>query len=187
MGTPSRSDGRSGMHVDAGTDGLRDSGHTMNPARPDTTRPTTTTAWRDRDPESGFDPVGTAITVPAVFLVLALTVAFARVTSATQDVSAAVYTAARAASLARTPGTAKTAAARTATQELTTKGIGCTGLDTAVDTSGYATRVGQPATVTVTLTCRVPLSDIALPGLPGSKTITARAASPLDTFRERPA
>ena len=57
--------------------------------------------WRDRDPEAGFDPVGTAITVPAVLLILALTVGFARVTSATQDVSAAAYTAAHADYLAR--------------------------------------------------------------------------------------
>lgn len=151
------------------------------------TRPGTGRGLRDRDPEAGFDPVGTAITIPAVFLILALTVGFTRVSAATQDVTAAVYTAARAASLARTPGTANAAAARTAAAELSSKGIGCASIDTSVDTAGFATRVGQPAAVTVTLTCRVPLSDIAVPGLPGSKTITAQAASPLDAFRERPA
>lgn len=143
--------------------------------------------WRDREPEAGFDPVGTAITVPAVLLILALTVGFARVTSATQDVSAAAYTAARAASLARTPAAAQSAATRTATAELATKGIGCAGITAAVDTSGFAARIGDPTAVTVSLTCTVPLADIAVPGLPGTKTITARAVSPLDAFRERAA
>ena len=145
------------------------------------------TGWRDTDPEAGFDPVGTAITVPAVLLLLALVIGFARVTSATQDVSAAAYTAARAASMARTPAAAQAAATRTATAELATKGIGCATINAIVDTHGFATRIGDPASVTLNLTCAVPLSDISVPGLPGTKTITARAVSSLDTFRERPA
>jgi hypothetical protein len=29
------------------------------------------------------------------------------------------------------------------------------------------------------------LADLALPGFPGSRTVTASAVSPLDTYRER--
>jgi len=36
-----------------------------------------------------------------------------------------------------------------------------------------------------TVTCDVNLSDLFLPGVPGSKAITATMSSPLDTYRER--
>jgi hypothetical protein len=45
--------------------------------------------------------------------------------------------------------------------------------------------VGTPASVTATVTCVVNLSDVAIPGLPGTRTITATMSSPLDTYRER--
>ena len=54
-----------------------------------------------------------------------------------------------------------------------------------MDTSGFASPVGPPANVTATVTCVVNLSDVAVPGLPGTRTITATMTSPLDTFRER--
>ena len=41
------------------------------------------------------------------------------------------------------------------------------------------------ASVTATVTCVVNLSDVAVPGLPGTRTITATMSSPLDTYRER--
>ena len=44
---------------------------------------------------------------------------------------------------------------------------------------------GQAATVTATISCTARLSDIALPGLPGAKTLTASFTSPIDTYRGR--
>jgi len=45
--------------------------------------------------------------------------------------------------------------------------------------------VGTPATVTATVRCVVNLADLAVPGVPGARTVTATASSPVDTFRER--
>ena len=53
------------------------------------------------------------------------------------------------------------------------------------DTTGFARPVGTPATITATVSCLVRLSDLAMPGLGGSRTVTATASSPLDTYRER--
>jgi hypothetical protein len=39
--------------------------------------------------------------------------------------------------------------------------------------------------VSATVTCTVSLSDLLVPGLPGSRTLTATFTSPLDPFRER--
>ena len=61
----------------------------------------------------------------------------------------------------------------------------CVSTTVAVNTSGFAVRPGQPATVSATVTCPVRLSDLAIPGLPGTRTVTHTAVSSLDTFRER--
>ncbi len=37
--------------------------------------------------------------------------------------------------------------------------------------------------VTVTVACHVELSDIALPGMPGSTTVEASATAPIDPYR----
>jgi hypothetical protein len=44
---------------------------------------------------------------------------------------------------------------------------------------------GQLGNVSATVICRVPLSDLVLPGTPGSRTLTATFTSPLDPFRGR--
>ena len=51
--------------------------------------------------------------------------------------------------------------------------------------TGFAVQAGTPATVSATVSCTVPLSDLALPGLPGAHTITATFTSPLDVYRQR--
>ena len=68
--------------------------------------------------------------------------------------------------------------------ELTDR-LRATGAKVALDTSGFAIRPGQSATVTATVTCPVRLSDLAVPGLPGTRTVSHTATSSLDTFRER--
>jgi hypothetical protein len=54
-----------------------------------------------------------------------------------------------------------------------------------VDTSDFDVPVGTPGTVQVTVECRLNLADLAVPGVPGSRIITASVSSPLDTWRER--
>jgi hypothetical protein len=55
-----------------------------------------------------------------------------------------------------------------------------------VDTAGFAAAPGQPATpVIATVTCSVPLSQLALPGLPGSAGLTSTFTSVIDLYRQR--
>jgi hypothetical protein len=55
-----------------------------------------------------------------------------------------------------------------------------------VDTTGFSVPVGEPAQVSATVTCAVRLSDLtAVPGMPGSRALTATFTSPLDPYRAR--
>lgn len=142
---------------------------------------------RARADERGSVPIETVIIVPAVILLLALVVAGARLAMAHDAVENTAGAAARAASIARTASQAQADAATIAASSLATGGLTCTTTSVQVDTSGFATPVGQPATVTVSVACAAPLSDLLVPGLGGSKTITATQSSPLDRYRERAA
>ena len=53
-------------------------------------------------------------------------------------------------------------------------------MSAAVDTSSF--RAG--GTVSVTLTCTADLSGLTLAGVPGSATMTATGAAPLETYRQ---
>ena len=72
-----------------------------------------------------------------------------------------------------------------AADTLAHQGLRCASLTVSVDTTGFAVPVGSPAQVSTRVTCVVALSDIGVPGMPGSKTLRAQFASPLDRFRER--
>lgn len=126
-----------------------------------------------------------AVLAPAVLLLLGLVVLAGRVQVAAGVVEHAAAAAARDASLARTPDAARAAATGTATVTLTGHGITCQTQDITVDTTGFDVPLGSPAQVRVTLRCTVTFADVALPGLPGSRTLTAQATSVLDTYRGR--
>jgi Flp pilus assembly protein TadG len=49
-----------------------------------------------------------------------------------------------------------------------------------------AESLGQPSTVTATVSCQVMLAELAFPGIPGDRTVTATFTSPVDQNRERP-
>ena len=108
-----------------------------------------------------------------------------RLAIAQQAVEAAAADAARSASIARTQARPERSGESGATATLTNQGLRCAVTAGQVDTSGFAAPVGTPARVTATVTCVVDLSDLALPGVPGSRTITATMSSPIDTYRER--
>ena len=122
----------------------------------------------------------TVLVVP-LLVILAMFVAFcARGASAAIDVHAAAGAAARAASLARSPGAARDAAATTAATSLGGQRLTCSRLQVDVDTSQFH----RGGSVAVTIACAVALGDLAVPGLPGSRTVSATASSPLDIFRD---
>lgn len=122
---------------------------------------------------------------PGLLLIVALLTVAGRVNSANAAVEQAAVDAARTASIARNSGAAQDAAVRSAQATLSGQDLQCTTTTVTVDTAAFAAPPGQPATVTATVTCPVRLSDLAVPGLPGTRTVTHTAVSSLDTFRER--
>ena len=125
------------------------------------------------------------VVAPALLALLGLLVMAGRVAIASNSVESAADEAARSASISRTAAGARAAAEDGARRSLAEQGLQCSSVQVAVNTSGFGVAVGLPAQVRATVTCVVQLSDLALPGFPGSRTVTATAVSPLDTYRER--
>ena len=140
---------------------------------------------RSRNRERGSAVIEAVIGVPAFGLFVALIILAGRVAIAHQAVEAAAAAAARAASIARTQGQAQTSAAATAAATLRDQSLTCVSpaRHRRHDRVRHPRR--HPRTVSATVTCVVELSDLALPGVPGTRTVTVTVTSPLDTYRER--
>ena len=138
-------------------------------------------AWRAADGSAALELV---ILVPVLLALLGLVIAAGRTSLAQGSVDAAARDAARQASIAATPFAAVSAGTASATLALRQDGLDCRPLVT-IDAAGFRTAPGQPAMVWATVTCTVPLSSLALPGLPGCHTMRARFGSPLDIYRSR--
>ena len=138
-----------------------------------------------RQGERGSAVIETVIGVPAFMLFVALIITAGRIQMARQSVDAAAVEAARAASISRTAAEAQSRASASGNQALTNQSLRCTSTSVSIDTSGYSVPVGTPASVSATIVCILDVSDVAIPGLPGSLTITRSANSPLDTYRGR--
>ena len=135
--------------------------------------------------ERGSTTLELVVWAPGLLLIVALLTVAGRVNGANAAVEQAAAQAARTASIARTAGAAQTAAVTRAQATLAGQGLQCAGTTVTVDTSGFTAPPGQPATITATVRCPGRLADLAVPGLPGTRTVTHTAASSLDTFRER--
>ena len=126
-----------------------------------------------------------AILGPALLLLLGLVIAAGRIAVSGGAIEAAARDAARQASIARDPATAAAGARAAAADTLAEQDLRCASLTVRVDTAGFTAPVGTPAQVTARVSCVVALADLAVPGLPGTKTLRASFASPLDSYRER--
>lgn len=135
--------------------------------------------------DTGSVTLELAVLAPALLMLIGLLVVAGRVVLAGGAVEQAAAASARQASISRTALQARTSAEDTARQTLAQQGLQCTTVNVSVDASGFAAPVGTPAQVRATVTCAVDLSDLAIPGLPGTRTVTKTAVSPLDTYRER--
>ncbi len=143
------------------------------------------TRHRTHRSDRGSITLELAILTPALILLLALVALAGRVQVAASAVEHATAAGARAASLARTPKAAQAAAGDTIGRELEASGLRCDPATVVVETSGMAAPLGDPSAVTVTATCTVTMADLAVPGLPGARTLTAQATSPIDRYRTR--
>ena len=139
---------------------------------------------RRRD-ERGSAAIEAAVGVPAFVLFVGLIVFGGRTATTHQALESAAADAARSASLERSGPAAIAAARQAARSSVSNQQIPCTSVDVRVDSAGFATAVGEDAFVSVTVGCRLDLSDLSVPGVPGSRVLRATMSSPLDTWRER--
>jgi Flp pilus assembly protein TadG len=139
---------------------------------------------RLRPVEDGNAALELVILAPVLLALLGLVIAAGRISIAQGSVDAAARDAARQASLAFTPAAARLAGVVSARAALRGDGLDC---DPAVivDTSQFSIPPGRPAAVTATVTCTVPLANLALPGLPGTARLQGTFTSPLDIYRSR--
>ena len=140
---------------------------------------------RRRHGDRGSATLEFVVVAPALLALLGLLVMAGRVAIASNSVESAADEAARSASISRTASGARAAAEDGARRSLAEQDLQCSTVQVNVDTTGFGVPVVLPAQVRATVTCVVRLSDLALPGFPGSRTVTATAVSPLDTYRER--
>ena len=142
--------------------------------------------WRRRrGGEGGSAAIEAAIGVPAFALFVALIIFGGRTALAHSAVESAAAEAARTASIARTATQARAGAQAAARGSLANQEIRCVSVTVSIDVSDFAKPIGQPGAVAATVQCRLDLADLSVPGIPGSRLITATSTSPIDSWRER--
>jgi Flp pilus assembly protein TadG len=121
------------------------------------------------------------IILAPVFLMLFLFVVFCgRLINAKGLIDGAARDGARAASIARSAAAAQVAAAEAVSDDLS-------GIVSHCALGGPTVTGWAPGgEVTVEVRCAVQLSDLALLGVPGTKTLTSRQTAPVDEFRSTP-
>ena len=138
--------------------------------------------------DGGSTSIELAILAPSVILVFIMVMMGGEITMGKQVVEAAAFDAARTASLSRDADTARNNARTAATDRLLQQGTRCNERRdeiTKVATGGFDAEPGEFASVSVTVTCTINFSDIALPGMPGTYKYEATFVSPIDTYRAR--
>ena len=138
-----------------------------------------------KEERGGASGIEAVLVVPLIMVFASLIWAGYRITMAEDAVDQAAGAAARAATIARTAGEARSDAGDVARSSLSTSGLECSSMSIDVDTSGFSVPVGQPAQVRVSVSCRAPLADLVVPGLTGSRLLESSSESPLDRFRTR--
>ena len=161
-------------HPGAGRDPVR------RPTDPTTTAP----AWLRRR-TSGSVSIEAVMIIPAFLLFLALIAAVGRTAGAQADIHAAAVEGARITSLASTAAAGDKAAQKAIKAHLTKDKVTCQPLTISINSQALDKPVGQAGTVSATITCVITLSDLAVPGLPGTITLTDSYAVPIDPYALR--
>jgi Flp pilus assembly protein TadG len=143
--------------------------------------------------EHGSAVLEVLVLVPVIFALIDIAVYAGQMRMAHSTVRAAAQEAARFASVERTTGQAHfwsygTGGLISTSQNLScgTPSTGPGGVAWTNPTDPYVTTpVGQPATITVRVTCQIPINLIGVPGTARLVTITETASTVLDTYRAR--
>jgi Flp pilus assembly protein TadG len=130
--------------------------------------------------DRGSYTVELVLWTPVLALLIVLIVAAGRLVAAGSDATGASRDAARAASLQTTMTAARQAAQQAARDSFGRQGDRCQKLTVRVSGS-----VAPGGLVTVRVWCTASLSDLAIPGAPGSRTLSAASTVPIETTRSR--
>lgn len=133
---------------------------------------------RQRQDARGSVTVELVLTLPILILMLWFLVYCGRLSDTRLQIEDAAHQAARAASLDRSRSAAAADTRSTAATALSDAGVTCQTVSVAVRGSLQA-----GSTVRVAVSCTVGLRDLALLQVPGSTTLTAEFASPVDVYR----
>jgi uncharacterized protein (UPF0333 family) len=136
--------------------------------------------------DRGNAPLELILVAPLILMLIGLVIAAGRVSTARSAVDAAAREAARQASVAASQAAAQQAAVSGATSALASDDLSCQPTVSLLNLSqAFNSPIGEPVDIRVRVTCVVQLSDLLVPGVPGSITLNARFTSPLDPYRSR--
>ncbi|WP_461003983.1 TadE/TadG family type IV pilus assembly protein [Streptomonospora sediminis] len=122
------------------------------------------------------------ILTPVLLLFALLMILAGRVTRADTTADEVAHSAARAASLERTPDQAEAAASAVAASALDSQGLACADYTLNLDHGG----LDPGGAVTAVLECHIGLGDLTGLQLPGTHTVEGESTVVVDTFRGRP-
>jgi len=133
--------------------------------------------------QRGSAAIEFTVIVPVLVLLFSLLVGGGRVWLARNAVESLAGAAARAASLERNADAADAAARRLLTVQASVSGLRCTNLGLVLNVAALGRPPGTPGTIHAEVTCTVPLTDILVPGWPGTLSVTATASAVVDRYR----
>ena len=131
----------------------------------------------------GAVAVEAALILPALLMIAAVATGSWRISEVKADAQSAAQVAARAGSVASSVGEGIAVGQRVGLAELA--GTRCSKPAIAVDSSDLTLPVGSAGTTSARVSCTIELSDLLVPGMPGSFHIESVAHSTLDSHRER--
>lgn len=129
--------------------------------------------------QSGSLTVELVVVTPVLFMMALFIIMFGRVSEAHQRVIEAASAGAEAAAVMPSPGSAESDVAITAATEGLSSARLCPHPEVTTDVSHFY----PGGYVRVTVSCQVVLSDLGVPGMPGSTTVRATSTAPIDPYR----
>lgn len=133
----------------------------------------------------GSVSIEAVLIIPAFLIFLALIVAIGRTAAAHTDIHAAAVEGSRIASLATSSTAADSTAKAAITAHLVRESVHCTTLNITIEAAALDKPPGQYGQVQANITCAIPLSDLAVPGLPGSIKFTESFKTAIDAYTNR--